>query len=131
VFLILITLIGCSEGDADAKNEGDVGLDEGGTTVVVTAEECEAKPNEADCVQSGCTYVMGYAGAGELESECIYDETGRRGFCLLVGSNEVSSLTTTYVRAIDSTHDEAIMLPKLFNAGLGGGWLACTEASAS
>jgi hypothetical protein len=69
----------------------------------------------------------GYSGITNIgESTSQYDELGQHGFCLATESNGVSNVVTTYIRAVNNTHDEAMMLPHLLNATVEG-WIACTH----
>lgn len=143
-FLILLastTLLACS-GDDNETMAQDAGLDvqqdvsqdvETDTTAgAPTAAECESKADdEAACVAIGCTFELGYSGVTNIgESTCQYDALGQHGFCLATESDGVSNVVTTYVRAVDNTHDEAMMLPHLLNNTVEG-WTACSEAIAA
>lgn len=143
VFILLTILLAgslaCSE-NSDNKGPTDVGdtdLNDSDTddrddtsTSTPTAEDCEGQVEVVGCTALGCTYKTGYAGVAAASETCVYDSEGAQGFCFLPNSNAVSALVTTYVREIDSTNDEAMMLPQLYDDGIAGGWIACSEAEA-
>ncbi|MEZ4458770.1 MAG: hypothetical protein R3E66_03390 [bacterium] len=119
---------GGADAGTDAVNDTSLQEDAGVDMPPPTAEKCEAQVDETACTQLGCLYSNGFRATATDGEACSYE--GPAGFCVFTNSRTNSNVVATYVREIDVTQDEVMMLPSLID-GMQGGWLSCWDDAAA